>query len=88
MGPTGLNRGTRGLTAVVVFKRKLVLDYLVHNCHTKTAIALEETQLFGEGEDDEGDEFDEERIKIAEHRQGRKFSIFGLPNKFLTSFLS
>jgi hypothetical protein len=63
-------RRTGDLTAVVVFKRKLVLDYLVHNCYTKTATALVETQLFGEGEDDE--EFDQERIEIAEHRQGRK----------------
>jgi len=48
--------------------RKLVLDYLVHNCYTKTATALVETKLLGEGEDDEEDEFDEERIQIAEHR--------------------
>ena len=71
-GPYRACRGTGGLTAVVVFKRKLVLDYLVHNCYTKTATALVETQLIGEGEDDEDDKFDEERIKIAEHRQGKK----------------
>ena len=84
-GPYQACRGTGDLTAVVLFKHKLVLDYLVHNCYTKTATALVETQLFSEGEDDEEDEFDEERIKIAEHRQGRKFPIFGLTNTFLIS---
>ena len=54
----------------------------MHNCYTKTAIALVETQLLGEGEDDE-DEFDEARIEIAEHRQGRNLPISTLTNLFL-----
>ena len=78
--------GTGDLTAVVVFKRKLVLDFLVHNCYTKTATALVETQLFGEGEDDEDEEFDEERIEIAEHRQGRELPISSPPICFSHPF--
>jgi len=81
--------GTGDLTAVVVFKRELVLDYLVHNRHTKTATALMETRLFGEAEDDEEDdeedEFDEERIEIAVHRQGRKLNISNFAYTFLIS---
>ena len=50
----------------------------MHNCHTRTATALVGTHLFGEGGDDE-DEFDIERIGIAEHRQGRKLSYPILP---------
>src|SRR5258708_21502816 len=73
----------RHLIASVVLKRELVLDYLVQNCYTKTATALVETQLFGEGEDDEDDEFDEERIKVAEHRQGKIVPISSLTNLFL-----
>jgi hypothetical protein len=69
----------RDLTAVVVLKRKLALDYLAHNCYTKTATALVDTQLFGQGEDDEDDEFDEDRIEIAEHRQGRKILLSTSP---------
>ena len=55
------------------------MDYLVHNCYTKTATAFVETKPFGEGEDDEENAFDEERIEIAEHRQGRKLTISNLP---------
>jgi hypothetical protein len=80
-----LRRAGTGDLMVVDSKRKLVLDYLVHNCYTRTATAFMGTQLFGEREDDEENGYDEERIEIAEHRQGRKLPISNPINLSLTS---